>query len=288
MDSPREYRDRGDRSVATRDAKESRQPTHLLEDDNTGPGQPIGRRDTAGVGEGLHPRRNRGVDPERAVLDHRGASWRGTHPRRGVQEEVRRRFAECHVGGAEDPLVEIAGEPRELEAAPDLGVPAARGDADRHASRNDRIQRLDDAVDGPQLGLERLPVDTIELAIDVRRYRAARSLLDLSSHVGIGAADEPLDDLALGHRPPEAIEEQRIDPEREPLAVDEDPVAVEDDEIEAIDHVPATTATRSPRARPSGTHSPSERTSDSRSRIVGSSASAAAIAASMAVRQRIP
>ena len=46
-----------------------------------------------------------------------------------------------------------------------------------------------------------------------------------------GRPDEALDDLGLGERPPDLLEDRGVDPDRDRLAVDEHPVAVEDDEV---------------------------------------------------------
>ena len=56
------------------------------------------------------------------------------------------------VRRAEDPVVEIAGETRQLEAAPDLVVTAARRDAGSNAEPGNGVERLDNAIDRPQLG----------------------------------------------------------------------------------------------------------------------------------------
>jgi hypothetical protein len=81
---------------------------------------------------------------------------RNTHASGRVQKQIGSRLAAGDVADAEDPAREALVEPREPEGEADLLVCPARRDAGRD---RDCIERLDDAGNRLELGLERLPIE---------------------------------------------------------------------------------------------------------------------------------
>ena len=199
------------------------------------------------------------------------------------------------VVGAEHAAVEAIQQAGLREVPPDLPEIAARSHARREARRLDRVDRVGDAVDRLELRGERLDV-----ALGERRPTPGSTSRPRCSSISsrIAASVRPTQrsttsSSAIGQ--PSVREQLDVEADREALAVDEDPVAVEDDEVEPVRSRGGAGSDglgrlrRGGRGTPgSGTHSPSDRTSEMRAAIAGSSASAAAIAVSIAVRQRIP
>ena len=180
-------------------------------------------------------------DPGRAVLDDRAVGGRDAHPRRRVQEEVGRRLAAWDLGRAEDAAGEALVETRLAERVAHLLVAPARRDAGRRA---DAVERLDDPVHRLKLGIERLPVEVEVLRVPVGRERTAEMLLDLAAHVVVRVSDEPLGDLRLRQRPPDARQNDRVHADGDPLGVHEDSIAIEDHELRS-----AHAGAKSPRER---------------------------------------
>jgi len=150
-----------------------------------------------------------------------------------MQEQVGRRLALGDLAGAEDAALEALVQAGEPQRVPEHLVAAAGGHA---GGRGDAVQRLDDAVDRGELGVERRPVAAVEPVLPVSRQAVAQPVQDLLGHEGLRAAHEPLDHLGLAQRPAELGEDGGLHANREALAVDQDAVAVEDDELQRLGH----------------------------------------------------
>jgi hypothetical protein len=107
-------------------------------------------------------------------------------------------------------------------------VAPARRDAGRRA---DAVERLDDPVHRLKLGIERFPIEVEVLRVPVGRERTAEMLLDLAAHVVVRVSDEPLGDLRLRQRPPDAGQDDRVHADGDSLGVHEDAIAIEDHEL---------------------------------------------------------
>ena len=131
--------------------------------------------EAAGIGKSSHVGGPGGGDTVGAVLDDDARL--GCDPERagGVEEEIGRRLAPGDVGRAEDPPLESLVEPGQPEGVAQPLVPGAGRDAGR---QRDGVERFDDAVDGPQFAVERLPVERPVRLVPVRGQRPPEVLLD--------------------------------------------------------------------------------------------------------------
>ena len=94
------------------------------------------------------------------------------------------------------------------------------------------VERLHDSGHRSELGGEGLAVEVLEGVLPVGGEGTPQMRFDLGLHEGVGAADEALDDLALGEGPAQLGEDPHVDADGQALAVHEHAVAVEDDELE--------------------------------------------------------
>ncbi len=165
--------------------------------------------------------------PERLSSTTTQPGRRGRHLLGSVQEEVRGGLASGDVLRTEDPPLEPLVQACQPERVAQVLVSAARRDA---ARQGDRVECLQHAFDGSELGLERLSVERLYLLFPVDRQLASEVRLDCGLGVAVGAPDEPLDHLRLAERPSQLAQHQHVHLDRQALAVDEHAIAIEDHE----------------------------------------------------------
>jgi len=146
-----------------------------------------------------------------------------------VQEQVGRGLSVNHVLRAEDPAREALVQAGQAEHVSQIVVRATR----RHALRQlDRVDRLHHAVDGSELGRERLPVEGPIPLVPVRGQLPTEMGLDCGAGVSVRAPDEPLDYLSLAQRPAQLPKRLDVHLDRQALRVDQHAVAIEDHQLD--------------------------------------------------------
>lgn len=153
---------------------------------------------------------------------------------RGVEEQIRSRFAVLDLGGAEDASFEARVEAGDPQGEAHLVVAPAGCHAGGKV--RERIEGVDDALDGGEFSGERIVVEGLELFLPVGRQAAPEVLLHLPRHRLAGAAHEPVDDLGLGEFPSQLGQDECVHAHRDAFAVDQHAVAVEYDEFDRLDH----------------------------------------------------
>ena len=165
-------------SVRSPAVEQARELAHVVEDHGRGPAEAIRGRDAAGVARTRASRR-RGRPRRRSGCPRSRRSATGSAPR--VAAACRKRSGAGlplrDLLGAEDAAVEALEQAGEAERVAQPLVAAARGHAGR---RGDRVERGDDAVDGLELGLERLAVQVAERLLPVRRRAGGRASASIS------------------------------------------------------------------------------------------------------------
>jgi hypothetical protein len=119
---------------------------------------------------------------------------------------------------------------------------------DARGSR-DLVKRLDDAIDGRELGREDISIEMLERVLPVDREATAEVRLDFRDEELVRPAEESVDHLLLAEDPTQFGENSHVDADGEALAVHQHAVTIEDHEFDRASHPRLATCLRRGRQR---------------------------------------